>query len=85
MTTLEERFETLIARIEDAAREVESGQLGDYDALNKEIMDVCIETQSAAPETAKALQGHMGKIILRLDELAAGITAYKNNIEKEKK
>lgn len=80
---LEQRFEELLARIEGATREVESGTLGDFEKLNREIMDVCAETQNAAPETAKALQGHMGKVIVKLDELAAGITAYKDRLQKE--
>jgi hypothetical protein len=83
-SALEKRFDDLIARVEDATRLVEGGTLGDFEALNKEIADVCTETRDAPPEIAKALQGHMGRIILKLDELAAGITHYKDNLEAKK-
>lgn len=79
---LEQKFENLMVRIEDAKQLVDSGTLADFDGLNAEIYAVCVETQNAGPEAAKALQKHMGKIILKLDELASSITEYKNNLEK---
>jgi uncharacterized protein YifE (UPF0438 family) len=82
---LESRFEDLLTRIEDAKRQVDDGTLGDFTVLNKEIAEVCSATQNAPPETAKALQKYMGRIILKLDELAASITTYKDNLLQEKK
>jgi hypothetical protein len=84
MTSLEEKFESLIERIEQATREVEVGKMGNFESLNREITAVCTETQNAPKEEAKSLQTHMGKVILKLDELAAAIGAYKDNLEGKK-
>lgn len=81
---LEQRFEDLIARIDEATRQVDSGVMADFDALNKEIMDVFTATQAAGAETAQSMQRHMGKVIVKLDELAASITAYKNTLQEKK-
>jgi uncharacterized protein YdcH (DUF465 family) len=80
---LEQKFENLIARIDDAKRQVDSGTLGNFDKLNDEINKICTETQNAGPEAAKALQKHMGRIILKLDELANSISTYKDNLKEK--
>ncbi|MGB4107078.1 MAG: hypothetical protein WBK55_04710 [Alphaproteobacteria bacterium] len=81
---LEQRFEDLIARIDEATRQVDSGMLADFNSLNKEIMDVFTSTQAAGSETAQAMQRQMGKVIVKLDELAASITAYKSTLKENK-
>jgi uncharacterized protein YdcH (DUF465 family) len=81
---LQNKFEDLLTRIEDAKREVDAGTLGDMNALNKDITDVCTAIQNGPPATAKALQKDMGRIILKLDELAASITAYKDKLQEKK-
>ncbi len=77
---LEKRFEDLIRRLEDASMEVNSGRLGDFETLNRDIADISLDVQKSPPETARALQPQMGKVIARLDELAAAILAYKNRL-----
>jgi hypothetical protein len=82
---LQSRFEDLLARIEDAKRDVDAGTLGDFESLNNEIVDVCDETQKAPAETAKNLQKYMGRVILKLDELATSITVYKDALQAAEK
>ncbi|MCE7887099.1 MAG: hypothetical protein DYH13_06315 [Alphaproteobacteria bacterium PRO2] len=81
---LEQRFENLIARIDEAIRQVDSGNLADFDALNREIMDVFAATQGSSKEVAQSMQNQMGKVIVKLDELATSITAYKNSLQENK-
>jgi len=80
---LQTRFEDFLVRIDDAKENVNSGILGDFEKLNAEILEVCTQTQSAPPETAKALQKHMGRVILKLDELTVSITAYKDKLQEK--
>ena len=81
---LEQRFDDLIARIDEATRQVDSGTLADFDALNKEIMEVFAATQGSSKETAQSMQNYMGKVIVKLDELAVSINAYKNTLQEKK-
>lgn len=83
-TPLEQRFENLIARIDEVTRQVDSGNLADFEALNKEIMDVFAATQGSNPETAQSMQKQMGKVIIKLDELAVSISTYKNSLQETK-
>jgi BMFP domain-containing protein YqiC len=78
---LEQRFEDLIARIDEAIRQVDSGALADFEALNREIMDVFAATQGSSKDVAQSMQNSMGKVIMKLDELASSITAYKNTLQ----
>lgn len=81
---LEQRFEDLIARIDEAIRQVDSGELADFDTLNREIMDVFATTQGSNKDVAQSMQNHMGKVIVKLDELATSITAYKNSLQENR-
>ncbi len=81
--TLQRRFEDLTTLIEQAMEDVAAGKppAAGLQKLDHDVALLCGEVRKAGPETAKAMQQPMGRMISRLDELADSITAFKERLK----
>lgn len=73
---LKERCHNLVLFIEEANDKIRIGEVMDLTNLEQNVSALCLEIESADPGIAVAMKEDMARMITKLDELAAGLTAF---------
>lgn len=77
-TNMQDRFESLINRIETAIEDVDSGKSVDLGAMDREVAEACHTIERSDAQTAHALKPVMGRMITKLDELADSLKRHQD-------
>lgn len=70
------RFDELIAFIDQANNAVLDGKMPDLGNVDKKVALLCRDIESANPEIAKQTQPMMAQMIVKLDALAQSLNEY---------
>lgn len=80
---IEKRFDALTAQLKNASDEVRTGRNVALGTLEKDVALLCRDVMNMGPEIAHSFKRAIADAIEQLDELAADIAAFKNNLEKK--
>ncbi|MCB1531617.1 MAG: hypothetical protein KDJ35_01995 [Alphaproteobacteria bacterium] len=79
---LTDRLNALIQYIEDATHTLNGGQIPLVNDLDQKVAKLCMDVEQGSTETAKEIKPLMGKMIIKLDELAARLQEMKDKTPK---
>ena len=74
--SLTQRFDELLAFIDQANSTVLNGKMPDLGNVDKKVALLCKDIEGADPEIAKQTQPMMAQMITKLDELAQSLNEY---------
>ena len=77
---VEKRLKSIIDYVQDCERRVMKGEVMDLSGLDDKVVEICDTVTSMPPKQAHALEPMMGKLIEKLEVLAAAMRAQQSRL-----
>lgn len=81
--SLESRFRTLMATLDEAHDKVLSGKIMNLKSLHFEAEHLCAEVLRKEPQTARDFQPLIGEVIGKLDALERVLIEFKERMQQQ--
>lgn len=78
-----ERLNSMIEFVSQATVQVESGTLANLGDLDKDVSQLCQDVETSEPDVAKEVSGKVAEMVTSLENLAAALKGYQDNIKKD--